>query len=513
MAKPPPRRTVVIDMGSNSFRLVAYDYVPERWWRRSDEIYDAVRIGAGLVQNGALASERIERALEVMKVYAHFCLASGIPTKAVTAVATSAIRDASNGAEFVARVRQVTELPAQILSAAEEAQYAYLAAVNSTTLSDGAVLDLGGGSLQLVHVAGRHAQASDSWPLGTVRMTERFFSDGRAAAKQCATLREHALAELARAKWLDGLGGRLVGLGGTVRNLAAHAAGRRSFGVQGFILGREALAGEIDELAARPASERAQLLGIKPERASIILAGAVVIAAAMDAAGVGELEVTEAGLREGVFFSHYLARYNPPLLRDVRAASVHNLAAQYHAELDHSEHIAALSLALWRSLPARLRAAESAGVDGAELIAAAGLLHDIGMAVDYDDHHKHSRYLLLAHGLPGFSQRELALIAQAVRYHRKGSPDLGDLGALCEPGDELLLLRIAAVLRLAEHLDRGRDSSIEDAALRVEDDALVLELSMRGEEALARWGAEQQSGLFERAFGLPLRVADVAAPR
>ena len=105
MALETPLRSVVIDMGSNSFRLVAYDYVPERWWRRSDEIYDGVRIGAGLLAHGTLAPERMGRALEVMDVYAHFCLASGIPLSEVTPVATSAIREAANGADFVASVK------------------------------------------------------------------------------------------------------------------------------------------------------------------------------------------------------------------------------------------------------------------------------------------------------------------------------------------------------------------------------------------------------------------------
>ena len=159
MEPDAPCRTVVIDMGSNSFRLVAYSYEPGRWWRRTDEIYDTVRLGAGLVATGRLAEDRIETAIEAMEVYAHFCAASGIARGQVIAVATSAIRDADNGAELLARVRERTGFPARVLSAEEEARYGYLAAVNSTSLRDGAVLDLGGGSLQIVAVADRLAVA------------------------------------------------------------------------------------------------------------------------------------------------------------------------------------------------------------------------------------------------------------------------------------------------------------------------------------------------------------------
>jgi exopolyphosphatase/guanosine-5'-triphosphate,3'-diphosphate pyrophosphatase len=145
-------------------------------------------------------------------------------------------------------------------------------------------------------------------------------------------------------------------------------------------------------------------------------------------------------------------------------------------------------------------------LDVSQLLWAAGMLHDIGVAVDYDDHHKHSRYLILAAGLPGFNQRELALIAQTVRYHRKGTPELGELAPLCHPGDDQLLTALAALLRLAEHLDRGRDGAVTSARLHRRDDRLELELAVDGDAALAHWGAERQSDLFRRAFGHPLTL-------
>src|SRR5665213_4438805 len=501
-------RTVVIDLGSNSFRLVAYSYERGRWWRRTDEIYDIGRLGAGLLASGRLAVERMDTAVEAMEVYAHFCAASGIAREDVRAVATSAIRDASNGGELLDRVRAATGFEVRVLSTGEEAYFAYLAAVNSTTLREGAVLDLGGGSLQLVRVRDRGFAASDSWALGTVRMTERFFEGRSSGAKQRDALRAHVHAELARAPWIAELLPRLVGIGGTVRNLAAAleaAAGMPSIGVQGAVIEREPLEALIKRLASRSVGERAAIEGIKPGRAGLILAGAVVIAAAMEAVGTERMEVTQAGLREGVFFSSYLSEAEAPLFEDVRVASVCNLARHYQADLVHSEHVAELAQQLLDSLAGVLPRAE--GLDIGQLLWAAGMLHDIGVSVDYDDHHKHSRYLILAAGLPGFSQRELALIAQTVRYHRKGAPELGELAPLCQPSDQLLLTRLSALLRLAEHLDRGRDGAVVRARLHEQDERLELELAVHGDPALARWGAERQSDLFRKAFGRPLTLA------
>ncbi len=218
-------RLAVIDLGSNSFRLVVF-MAAGGWWRRTDEIYEPVRIGEGLAASGRLGEEPMRRALATLDVFDHFCRAAGLtqPTGlggAVDAVATSAIRDAENAAGFLALAREHTSLPIRVLSREEEARYGYLAAVNSTTLTDGCVLDLGGGSLQLVRVADRRAQELGSWRLGAVRMTERFLpANGPAKHRQIAELREHVAGELERAEWLSCAGPRLVGIGGTVRNLA-----------------------------------------------------------------------------------------------------------------------------------------------------------------------------------------------------------------------------------------------------------------------------------------------------
>jgi exopolyphosphatase/guanosine-5'-triphosphate,3'-diphosphate pyrophosphatase len=507
------QRLAVIDLGSNSFRLVVFT-ARDGWWKRTDEIYEAVRIGEGLAATGELGEEGMARAQATIEVFAHFCEASGLRPSDVHAVATSAIRDATNAREFLDRAEAASGLKVRVLSREQEAHYGYLAAVNSTTLDDGVMLDLGGGSMQLVHVEGRHARELESWPLGAVRTTERFLADDKPAKpKQLRELRTFVAGALEGAPWLRGSGDRIVGIGGTVRNLAAAAqrdAGIPEFGVQGFVLTREALDHLVDELAALPPSERARVPGIKESRADLILAGAVVVQTVLETGGFEALEVTEAGLREGVFFEHHLGRDDgAALFDDVRRATASNLAAQYDMHPDanaHTAHVARLALALFDEL------AELGLHDGdateRELLWASALLHDIGMAVDYDDHHKHSRYLVLNAGLPGFTQREVALIGQAVRYHRKGTPSLGPFEPLATKGDADRLNRMSALLRVAEDLERSRDQLVREAHASVEDGHIRLALVSESDSdaAVARWAAGREAQLFERAFGRPLAV-------
>ena len=520
----PDERLAVIDLGSNSFRLVVFT-AADGWWKRTDEIYEPVRIGEGLAASGRLGEEPMRRALATLDVFAHFCRAAGLlsdrgssrgPNEGtVDAVATSAIRDAENAAEFLARARDLTGLPIRVLDREAEARYGYLAAINSTTLLDGCVLDLGGGSLQLVRVIDRIDRESGSWSLGAVRMSERFLPpNGPAKRKQIDELRAHVAKELEQAPWLAQSGRRLVGLGGTVRSLATavqRAAGLPSNGVQGMLVERGALDELVQRLAALPAAERSTIPGIKPARADLILAGAIVVQGVLDAGGFDGLEATEAGLREGVFFERLLAEHEEPLFEDLRRTSVMNLAARYNVDAAHTRHVAALALGMFDEL-ARL------GLHGGdhrerELLWAACMLHDIGMSVDYDDHHKHSRYLILNGGLPGFSPIEVATIAQAARYHRKGMPDPGPLAALFAVEDTERLNRCAVLLRLAEDLERSRDQLVRGVDLALlngspnGEEKVELRVIADGEAAVPRWAASRETELFARAFHHDLSVA------
>jgi exopolyphosphatase/guanosine-5'-triphosphate,3'-diphosphate pyrophosphatase len=494
-------RIAVCDLGSNSFRLVVFTSA-EGWWRRTDEIHESVRIGAGLAETGRLSDEGIARGLATAEVFAHFCEATGITD--IDAVATSAIRDATNADAFLSRAA----LPVRVLSKEEEARMGYLAAVNSTTLADGVVLDLGGGSMQLVRVASRHARELQSWPLGAVRMTERFgLGEGTASKKQLKALREHVAAELEDAPWLSKAGDRIVGIGGTVRNLAAavqRAEGIPEFGVQGFVVGRDALSELVARLAALEPDDRAKVPGIKYSRADLILAGAAVVEAVLDLGGFPAIEATEAGLREGVFFANHLDG-DPPLFDDVRRASVLNLAGQYHVDHAHTEHVARLALGLFDdTADLGLHAGDARE---RELLWAACVLHDIGMSVDYDDHHKHSKYLVLNSGLPGFDQREVAIIGQAVRFHRKGMPTSGGFDQLLRDGDLEILDRCALFLRLAEDLERSRDQLVRKVVVHVNGDGPVrLALHADGDVRVARWAASRETDLFLRALDRELTV-------
>jgi exopolyphosphatase / guanosine-5'-triphosphate,3'-diphosphate pyrophosphatase len=504
------RQVAVADLGSNSWRLVVFTYStpPNPWWKLTDELYETVRIGAGLAASGKLSYEAIGRGLETLGVFARFCRANHLDD--VHVVATSAIRDASNGERFLADAQAATGLTIETLSAQAEAYYGYVAAVNTTTLSRGVVLDIGGGSMQLTRVADRRAQESVSFKLGAVRVTEQFLpGDGPVRKKDLTRLRDHVTEAVSGLDWLSSAGTRMVGVGGAVRNLASAAQaahGSLDLGVQGFVITPKVLSDLTAELASMSVAERGMLPGIKPGRGDIILAAAVVLDTIVSLGGFDGIEATDAGLREGVFLARTLLEGDPPLFDDVRTAAVRNLAIQYESDIAHVDHVAMLSLQMFDSLVSGglFTAAEGER----ELLWAASMLHDVGMTISYDDHHKHSRYLIESAELPGFDPRERALIAQITRYHRKGIPKLGIIEAIARDGDEDLLNRCAVILRLAEHLERGRDQSVSEAHLDTNGDGVDLHLQAGGDLTLPRWSVERYGDdeAFERVFNRRLLI-------
>ena len=497
----------MIDMGSNSWRLVVYGYEPGTpWWSLVDEIREPVRVSAGMAEEGAIRPERFELALHTAAVFSAFCRASGVGE--IEAVATSAIRDARNGPELLERIEEHSGLVPRVISGGEEAGYGALAIVNSTTIEDGCGLDMGGGSIQAIRIEDRRMTDSISRPLGSVRVSEDFLPGEKATGKSQKALRRHVADELGGVEWWED-GGRLVGTGGTIRNLASAAMKRLDLpdiDVQGFLLSRDAVEELIDELAGRPASKRGNVRGIKPDRGDVILGGALVLAAAMETGGFEAIEVTEAGLREGIFFERLLGERR--LFEDLRTESVENLAHRFVHDPEHPNHVAALSLQMFDGL---LEAGlHDYGSPERELLWAACILHDIGTAIDYDDHHRHSHYLILNAGLPGFTPRELVLIGLIARYHRKGEPDASELGDLSEKGDGARLELLCAIIRLAEQFERSRDRSIESVSVATANGTVELRpvTDSGGDPSVPIWAARRNADLLAGAVERSVDVTD-----
>ena len=514
LAIPGQQRIAIIDLGSNTARLVIMSAVPGHAYHLDDEIREVVRLRRGMTDRG-LSDEAMARAHVTLRLFKRFCDSTRVDL--IIATATSAVREARNGAEFVRQVEIDLNLPLRVLDGEKEAYYGVLGALNEVPLSDGYVLDIGGGSMQVSRVRGRRFQRGTSLSLGALALSERFVRQDPPAPAEVEAVRREIAGQLATVGWLGerkrkNVRAELVALGGTARNMAGMAAARAAYPLNtlhGYVLTRDDLAENIRLLTTLPLSEREALPGLHSDRADIILPGALVLQAIMDNLESDRVTLSVNGLREGLFFEYFWGHLTYPVVSDARQFSVLNKARVYQYSKAHANQVRFLAGRLFDQL------APLHGFGRAEwaMLDAAALLHDLGTLISYDDHHKHSQTLIINSGLPGFRPRETALIGLMTRYHRKGRPRIDGFESLLDEGDEQLLMQLAAILRLAEFLERGRNANVDDISAHWDEETLHLTLYADEFPAVEIWEAERNAvGLMGKAFNRRVVVESTAAP-
>lgn len=515
-------KLAIVDLGSNTCRLVLFDVSPEGAFRLTDQVSETVRIGADMFDSGMLQPVPVQRAVQLLKMYAGLCSANRI--EHVIATATSAVRDALNGKEFVERVRRETGLALQILTGQAEAFYAYVGAMNGFAIQDGLIADLGGGSLELMHVKNRRPAGETSLPLGAVRLSDQFLQDDPIPKSAVQALVAHIDSQLQTSAFKPS-GETLIALGGTARALAQVDQRRRNYPLErlhGYELSADAVEDICRELLKKDYRARLKIKGLKDERADIIPAGAVVIRQLMRAAGARSLLISGRGLREGLLYEHLLKNvyggtttplaetahtgannHAPLVLEDVRAFGIANLSFLYQVDWVHARQVCHLALELFDGLASL----HGFGDQERALVAYASILHDSGVLIDYYRHHHHSAYLIENADLPGFTQREIALLALVVRWHRRGEPTLEPYEALCRKGDAQLVEKLVACLRLAEALERSRAQLVRHVHCRITKQNIHIRLETRHPADAELWAANRETALWQQAFGRDLNLS------
>ena len=507
---PGHRRVAAIDIGSNSIRQIVADVSPEGAIQVVDEMKAAPRLATGLLSTGELSAGSIQSALEALDRMA--TLARQLGAERIDAVATSAVREATNASAFLALVQRTTGLRVRVLDGDEEARLSFRSAVAHFDMGVGrtVVVDIGGGSLELALSAEGVIERLSSLPFGAIRLTEEFFSAG-VTPKRVRKLRR-AVSEGIREgiPLRDWRGAQIIGSGGTFTNLAGIHLSR-----QGILTARSVhdariphadLEHILNMLADMSPDERRAVPGLNPERADIIVAGVAVAAEILRRVEAREIVVSRYGIREGLLLE--AARVAPTIADpgEARARSVGDFAFRCHVEQPHSSHVQRLALILFDSLGERLGCTRQ----DREALSDAALLHDAGYHISYERHHKHSYHLILHADLLGMPPSEQVVVANVARYHRGSPPKKvhANYGAL----DNTLrqrIKRLSAILRVADGFDRGHVSAVADLktrwmqrAIRITPVPATQRTSMR----LEMWGANRKSELLEKVAGVPIEI-------
>lgn len=495
-------RIAAIDIGSNSIRQIIADVGANGAIRVVDEMKAAPRLGAGVERTGALSGPAIQNALSALARMAALAKQQGC--RRIEVVATSAVREASNRHEFLALVREETGLKIRVINGEDEARLSFRSALAHFDLAAGrtVIMDIGGGSLELVLSADGLVDRFISLPFGAIKLTEEYLTEGdgmRGLGRLRKRLRRELAKQLPARHWGRA---RIIASGGTFTNLAAIHLARQGMEsartIHGTVVPRVDLEHIVDTLASMSLAERALVHGLNKERADIIVAGLAVGAEVLARIDARELVVSAYGIREGILLE--AARITPIIADpgEARERSVKELAERSHYEAPHARHVQKLALQIFDAIGQRI----GCQPDERQLLADAALLHDIGYHINYEKHHKHSYHLVQHAELLGMTPVDQMVVANVARYHRGAVPKKRHENfASLDAALRAKVVRLSAILRVADGFDRGHAGAVDSVRVRWTRRALRLTAIPNPKAVgirLELWGAARKSMLLSR---------------
>ncbi len=505
-----PPRLAAIDVGTNSIRLVVAEVESPATYGILDDERAQTRLGEGLYDTGRISDDAFERSLAVLGTMKAISEGNGVDELRV--IGTSALREAENGDEFVRAARERHGIEVEIIPADEEARLAFRSVKKHFPLDDAptSIVDIGGGSMEVILVVGTVIDEVHSLRLGAVRLTDEYVHSDPIREHDWKSLRKGIRKEIRRHIGKPNFTTpTMIGSGGTFSALAAMAQFERYGEVRithGYVLSRADVVHLMDRLKEVPLKQRKQIRGLSPERADIILAGATAIERLVKALGVQRIIVNERGIRDGVLLEMIGRRFPEQAegpLHENRMNWVRTFGRKCQSNEPHCEQTARLAGDLFDRL------AEPFGLDPAdrELLVAAALLHDVGYLISHARHHKHSYHIISQSRLPGFTGREIELIALIARYHRRAHPKKSHPEFARLSGEDRDRVRkLAGILRIVDGLDRTHGQTVEELDVQVGKDRIAIGASAPVNPEVDVWDANRKADLFEEAFGRKAKV-------
>lgn len=519
----PERIVAAIDLGTNSVHMVIVRIEPSL---PSFSIVgtekETVRLGDRDVETGNLKPKIMERTIIALERFQE--IARTLNAQAIIAVATSAVREAPNGRDFLYRINQELNLDVDLISGQEEARRIYLGVLSGMEFNNEphTIIDIGGGSTELILGDSHEERCLNSTKVGAVRLTSELITTDPISDREFNYLKAYARGMLERAveEVLSNVNFgetiRLVGTSGTIETLANIHAKQVSDStpstLNGYSFSLKDLQEMVSNLRKMTNSERAEIPGMSEKRSEVILAGAVILQEAMTLLGVDSITTCERALREGLIVNWMLAHdFIDNRLRfqsTIRQRSVFKIAKKYKVDLRYSERIATLALSLFDQTKGYLH---EWGNQERFLLWAASELHNCGHYISHSSHHKHSYYLIRNSGLLGYNETEIEIIANLARYHRKSQPKKkhDNYQNLATKYQRLIVEQLSPMLRLATSLDRRQIGAISKIECDYSKDNKELHLKLFPSNkdddcAIELWSFSYSKLVFEEQFGVKL---------
>jgi exopolyphosphatase / guanosine-5'-triphosphate,3'-diphosphate pyrophosphatase len=497
----------VIDMGSNSVRLVIYYQVDERVTNEVDNLKSTIRLSNYLDENLNISEKGMAITIRTLQQFRQLCEARNVTE--VIGVATAAVRRAKNKDNFLSRIYKETGFTFRLLSGQEEAYYGYLAVVNTMPVKNGITIDIGGGSTEVVEIKGRKPANSYSFPFGAVTLTRQFFHHEVPTQAEIQLLESYLRKQFDSQSWLRSAGVRLIGMGGTARNLGKihqKMSGYPFPSLHYYEMSKQQVANVFEAISPLSVSRLKTAEGMSEERADIIVAGIVIIKVLLEYTGCNQFIISSKGLRDGVWMEKQMGHQGKHLLDNIVFDHMQSFIGSYRVNEVQARHVSGLAASFF----------EQAGELGLlkyneqekQLLRIAAYLRDIGHTISFRESYRHTFYLLVHVLLPGLTHKERLLVALLASY--KGTKKMRQLAlpyeSLLAEGDFQMIDKLGLLLQMAYALDRTATQQVSSACFLRKANGITLLCRGRGEQPLEKDTIEEYKKKFKKQFDRPLLI-------
>ena len=497
----------IIDLGSNTARLVIAELFTEGRYMVVDELKESVRLGQDMDRDGFLKPQRIAETIKTLKTFKRLCDASGV--ERIIAVGTAAVRKAKNQRSFLDEIQVSCNITVRVLTEEEEAMLVYRGVINSMDIPKGIILEIGGGSTKIVYYNRRNLLQYASLPFGAVTLTDLFQNDAT-PQEAAAHVEEFFTEQLKKVDWLKDVDPevQMVGVGGTFRSLFKINKLVRKYPLDtphNYKLCDEELIGIYDMLRSLDVDKRKKIKGLSAHRADIMPAAVAIIKSFITYMNVKTFTIGGCALREGLLVNQALPITQEKPISDVLSFSLDTLVKYAGCDTKHVEHVIQLSIQLFK----QLRVLHKFSRPYLKILKIAASLHDLGQCMRYYNHAKHSWYMILNSAIYGATHREIVLAAFVAGCHNGENVPLSEWQKykdIVNEEDLDAVKKLGVLLRLAESLDRTRCGMVTGLNCDVLGDSVIMKTIVSGDAALEIRDAEAANPEFKRAFKKNLEI-------
>ena len=507
------QRIAIIDIGSNSARLVISHIYKNGAYNMVYNQKEALRLSQKVDGQNLLTEEAFASTIETMRSFAHMCKI--YQADKTMAVATAAIRNASNGAELVEQVAEQTGIQLHIISGKTEAYVSYLGVINTLDVKNGIIFDLGGGSTELILFKNRKILESVSLPLGAVNTTGMFNIRNEMPANVYNDLNAFIMSRLSQYPWLKQNNLPLIGVGGTARTVAKIIQRAKKYPatkIHNYAYPVQTFRSFFNKLRLTNLEQRKKISGLSTERSDIILAGSSIISCLLEATGAKKLITSGCGLREGLFYDYYSKSNNVPLIaKNILERSRENTLRLFESDTGHARHITKLALAMfdgWMEL-------HKVRKNYRRLLETAAMLHDIGITINFYSHARHSAYMIQNAKLFGLTHKEQIITSAIAGWHNGVSKNYFKsrfYKEMLTDSNWKLINKLSLLLALAESLDYSEMRMVHTLTPSFNKKNAVLTIHAEHMPTIEMHQLEDHLSWFKKTFGVELKLEVIQDP-